>query len=500
MPIKDLKLNDGVLISNLRDKITRLFFLSDATRKLITEAANQIAPKKKKEKKGTSAIRDGLASLNERTITALWKELLVDSIHFLKVCDSRERACWSDGHKTKIVDIPENDKKRRLNAFGVPDLAEYFKQFTEFEAVLYGTDSGYRDHMVHPLRVWLIGTAILFEYIDSITFDNLGVFGSEMDYPFDTGKVASQQTTSKLLISRGELWAMWTIVALCHDLGYPLEKSERINDVLEKMLRYFGKLTIQRFQFNFQVQHSHLIGILLRLVSSKVICCSELAKDGNKSEGWRTAVQEKYWAKFGHSWENFDHGFVSCIIILRTLTYFLETDYSTDALTRLESEDARQFFIRREILRAIAAHTTEKVYHVSVTTLSFLLMLCDELQEWGRPTMADLKKGSMQSGAKEVNLSLEFIKGGKSKIAARIKYDNNSLSDDKVVESVQRKFRMFHELLRPAVYDEKRSFEFEWDVVPNDKPYQFRFSSDAKPLDELKTQKGFGESFDLYPD
>ena len=35
---------------------------------------------------------------------------------------------------------------------------------------------------------------------------------------------------------------MWAIIALTHDLGYPLEKVEKINDRLELMLSEFGKI------------------------------------------------------------------------------------------------------------------------------------------------------------------------------------------------------------------------------------------------------------------
>lgn len=32
---------------------------------------------------------------------------------------------------------------------------------------------------------------------------------------------------------------MWTFIALCHDLGYPLEKSQQILDKTQKMMKEF---------------------------------------------------------------------------------------------------------------------------------------------------------------------------------------------------------------------------------------------------------------------
>jgi hypothetical protein len=47
--------------------------------------------------------------------------------------------------------------------------------------------------------------------------------------------------------------------------------------------------------------------------------------------------------------------------------------------------------MRREILRAIAAHTCQDIYHLSFNTLSFLLYMVDEIQCWGRPTLEELQ-------------------------------------------------------------------------------------------------------------
>lgn len=47
--------------------------------------------------------------------------------------------------------------------------------------------------------------------------------------------------------------------------------------------------------------------------------------------------------------------------------------------------------IRREILRAIAAHTCPDIYHLNFDTLSFLLYIVDEIQCWGRPTLIKLQ-------------------------------------------------------------------------------------------------------------
>ena len=53
-------------------------------------------------------------------------------------------------------------------------------------------------------------------------------------------------------------------------------------------------------------------------------------------------------------------------------------------------EDSRQFYIRREILRSMASHTCKDIYQNDALTFSFLLIICDDAQEWGRKNISQL--------------------------------------------------------------------------------------------------------------
>jgi hypothetical protein len=68
----------------------------------------------------------------------------------------------------------------------------------------------------------------------------------------------------------------------------------------------------------------------------------------------------------------------------------LESDYSINEDYSFDSEDRRQFYIRREILRAIASHTCNDIYQLYMTSFSFLLRICDDTQEWGRKNITEL--------------------------------------------------------------------------------------------------------------
>lgn len=91
------------------------------------------------------------------------------------------------------------------------------------------------------------------------------------------------------------------------------------------------------------------------------------------------------------------------MIIYKLLIYFLESDYNINEDYAFGEEDRRQFYIRREILRAMASHTCDDVYHLYMNTFSFLLIIADDMQEWGRKYISELY---VDSGKK---YSLDYI-------------------------------------------------------------------------------------------
>lgn len=406
-------------------------------------------------------------------LQTIWKLLLVDAIYFLKINDKREREYFEKSTIKTTMDTENAAKTAIDSVYGVEDLYKYFRRFAEFESTLYGSDKYYRDHVVHPLKVWLIGQHILKTFGDTF-YSSIG--GQHVpvhlaDHADPNPDPPQDRYVDSLYISTAELSAMWAIVALTHDLGYPLEKVEKINDRLESMLSEFGNIGFSRSSFSFQTQHDHLVRVMLNLISS-VVCekpgsSPQADAKGNVIKEWATRIRTKFHTKFSKSWEMFDHGIVSSLLLLKSLTFFIESDLVSDNLSKLSGEDARQFTIRSEILHAIASHTTPKIYHLSANTLSFLLVLCDELQEWGRPRMTELRSGRLKSGADEVVIDACSISSDDSTISCSIHY-TEEISASEQIEHARRSFKAWHERLRPAVDDTKRKMHFTWKLhFPN---------------------------------
>ena len=472
-----LQLGDARLLKTCVGLLKELSFLNSASTGTLERLAEMDEAK--------ADQMDFLGSCPE--IEDLWVQLFIDAIHALKIRDRREKARQQNFHEK-----PETEQQmaRSQNVFGIAQLKAYFRDFTRFESVLYGIEGSYRDHVAHVIRVWLIGLCLLgrkapdgHSAIDELMLD--------IPVSMDGGSEGASISAARS-VSTQERWAMWTVAALGHDLGYPLEKTRKVNDAIDRMLSHFGDVSTSRYHYSFQGQHQLLNDLTLRVLSSKL----ELFEPPHghdevssaQSGRYTTSIQAKYHTKFAHSLEDFHHGVISCLVLMKTLVYFMETDYDTTGKGGLRLEDARQFYIRSQILRAIASHTCPDVYHLRISTMSFLLIMCDELQEWGRPTFREMKLGlGHASGADSVIVDqCDFAKGI---FRARLQYKKGTfLSEDQVIS----KFESFHRLLRAAMDDKERDVRFRWEII-GDRSYVFQFDSNQTPFSELTLSEN-GES------
>lgn len=314
-------------------------------------------------------------------IDPLWKELIEKSIKCLRYYDSRE----------PFKEAKEKNQEKIPKAYGIDELKEYYDKYTDFERLLYGSGRYYRDHVVHVFRTWLSGTVLLVKnkgkYLDKLTLN---------------------EKDCEVKLSREEKLSMWTIIALTHDLGYPLQKAKSIIMSTRSMVSTFIASPDISMDLSFHGVQNYMNDFIVRLMSSKMIEKGS-KKDGDKEIKLYVArLQPKYYFKFQKSLENNSHGILSTLIIYKLLTYFLESDCSINEDYTFEPEDQRQFYIRREILRAIASHTCNDIYQLYMTSFSFLLRICDDTQEWGRKNISELYVNQSQDYVlKDIDLYIE---------------------------------------------------------------------------------------------
>jgi len=333
------QLNDRFLIDWLKSNYQDITFIT-------TQLAYE-AHERTKKLVGTieKLTSDEFLYKQKDEVTEIWRDLIGKAIVYLKFRDEREE---------------HHDDED----YGVEKLDEFFKTFREFERLLYAEER-YRDHMAHMLSVFLLGEYLLRE---TIGFEKINV-GDEL---LEDKKISAEEKE-----------AMWCIMALTHDLGMALEKVAVINPKVKDMLEKFGIINMQELSFPFFVSPLH--DFTIRFISSDL---QPLA--GDRKGRFILHVQNKYLQKFSEAYERRDHGIISCLVLMKNLVYFLETDYSLDSLKPLDLDDTKQFLIRRNILRAIASHSNENIYYLSLPQFPFLLTIFDELHEWGRPRLIEM--------------------------------------------------------------------------------------------------------------
>ena len=350
-----------------------------------------------------------------KILKELWPLVLTDALKRLKRHDCRE---WDKKNKNIRFDSFFHE-----HSLGVTELEKVFTGFTEFEGMLYGASPDrYRDHIAHAFRVWIIGHGILNNCF-------------EWDLAIDKG--------FEKKISEEEWQCMWAIAALCHDVGYPLTAIEKINQQARNTLRSLGLTPAGDLRFVFSQQMLPFHDTIIKLMSSKLV---ESAGEKPSESKYLTHLQNKYYLKLLKSFDKPDHGIASSLLISKALVYFLESDLSHDNRSPLSEEDARQFLIRREILRAIAAHTCQDIYHLKFDTLSFLLYIVDELQCWGRPTLEELQHQS--GGLRDAEAKIK--KFSRTHIDIQIK-THDDIWDRDQKDGLNNQLDKLHRMLRLAV-------------------------------------------------
>jgi hypothetical protein len=81
-----------------------------------------------------------------------------------------------------------------------------------------------------------------------------------------------------------EVAAMWCIVALTHDLGYPLDKVEKVQEKISSMMRYFGGTGAVGSGFQIPVQHHFINDFILQFIGSKLV---KKEATSNDKDSWR---------------------------------------------------------------------------------------------------------------------------------------------------------------------------------------------------------------------
>ena len=216
---------------------------------------------------------------------------------------------------------------------------------------------------------------------------------------------------------------------------------------------------------------------ILRLMSSKMVKKLE-TEEGTK---YVARLQSKYYFKFQKSLEHSKHGVLSAIIIYKLLLYFLESDCTINEDYTFAQNDVRQFYIRRDILRAIASHTCSDVYQMDQNSFSFLLIICDDAQTWGRKGISVLyvnKKS--QYDFKDIHCEEQDT------WHILDSYEVNEDADaNNILSAFKRQCMNYMAIFRDGQETVKRNFNFIWDMTLKVRRTEFQISFTANKHEKI---------------
>ncbi|MCK4731252.1 MAG: hypothetical protein KAT65_02235 [Methanophagales archaeon] len=362
--------------------------------------------------------------LREDAIVDFFKNEL-RNMEFIDLSDSTQIESWLDS-------LCDRDKKRYEKALtandiwkffiekslraitdnlrGYDELCRYFDDYIEYENLLFALDENYRDHAIHSIWVMLLGFYLRGNCTPFKNFD--------YHLPEYSPEVQDDILETKKIIKKFEN-PLWCLIALTHDLGYPIEKTRKANAIMAKMIDNFGFLSQKDFDYSFTIVHQTAINELLNLISSSIVWISK----GHYKIGYDSGLRVDY----AKSFERLDHGVMSAYLLQMYLDWICDSMNimrGVGEAALIGNEGAAKKTMIITLLEAISSHTNKNRYTYELNTMDSLLFISDELEEFSRYSRS-LKTNDWIN----INCRTE-VQWTKNSFGMNYTFDNRDIGDD----------------------------------------------------------------------
>lgn len=293
------------------------------------------------------------------------------------------------------------------------DLLDVLKSYEENAATLIDKQ---RDHYVHSVNVFALGLAI---YAQNKNFRAI----IEEDYK------RNSKNNEKYSTSREEFLFKWGIASLCHDVGYPVEIT---NNQIKKFIKLVSDVDGTNKSADPYIAFKDfdvLNGIPSISIDSSVISELEdidpyksidlLSHNMHSRLGTDLETTKKYLSEFLSYMQKsgfVDHGFYSSLILLKWYGHMLQVSGISSDVLYNEIVDAAGAILLHNYYKNVLMREPFSLMALTPDKhpMAYLLILCDELQEWNREAygIEDRKKvlaDESRLSITESLLSVEYL-------------------------------------------------------------------------------------------
>jgi hypothetical protein len=251
------------------------------------------------------------------------------------------------------------------------------------DLLLYSIDN-YRDHVMHQFHVFMLGYLILFsdiDYFHGLIYKNYD--NKTITHPNSKG---NSSTLNKI-----DLIRIWTLTALFHDCGYIFEKLPQgfknfSNSVLGKELE-------PQFLWDKTILSNDILTTLSRISEYNIECERNSLK-----------TQDLFGILLQKAILMNDHGVISAIILLKQESLYSSGYPNVENIETIINIASMAIAMHNKPVFKEAENRSNQGVCLSRSPMTFLLIYCDTVQEWGR------KKSSFQKEEPWIIPQLEMIK------------------------------------------------------------------------------------------
>jgi len=334
---------------------------------------------------------------------------------------------------------------------GYDDLFKYFDEFVKFEELIFASDSFYRDHTLHSLWVYFLGEYLHKKPEFSFLFQNLNrhlkvsafinEYYKDLEVPNIFGELNFLLSRVAEVLEYED--SVRCVIALTHDLGYPLKKISKINKSIRNVLPFFSISKFGEFDFHFENVQQFYIENLLEILSQNISFIIEISdftfeerqivqemidkinkistflfnlQEPSEEEFLelrlllsqatdkqadilrriytiKGAIQKDMSAilRYSNDFEHYTHGIMSAYLLMKTLKAFsnLPIIYSNPDNIELDNLNIAAVNSKMIILKAMTDHTSQGFQIRDFTKNSEVLILFDEMEEFSRISRAN---------------------------------------------------------------------------------------------------------------